>query len=203
MDTFRYVLGVLLISSLPPGLAWWFFVHPFVGFWRRLGATLTMVVMMVFMVTSVAALFYMRTPLIGRDLGTNNLLVVVGIALVAAGLYIHRKRKRYLTAGILVGIPEVHGDEKKRGQLLDQGPYGIIRHPRYVEILSLTFGYAAISNHVGAYVLSGLTVPVVHLLVLLEERELLDRFGEAYREYCERVPRYIPGRGFWDREARQ
>ncbi len=161
---------------------------------------MTMAVMTVFMVASVAALFYMRASLIGRDLGTNNLLVVVGIALVAGGLNIHRKRKRYLTARILVGIPEVHGDEKERGKLLDQGPYGIIRHPRYVEILLLTFGYAAISNHVGAYVLSGLAVPIVHLLVLLEERELLDRFGEAYREYRERVPRYIPAAGFWGRE---
>jgi protein-S-isoprenylcysteine O-methyltransferase Ste14 len=31
--------------------------------------------------------------------------------------------------------------------------------------------------------------------VLLEERELRDRFGAEYEEYCRRVPRYIPKRG--------
>jgi protein-S-isoprenylcysteine O-methyltransferase Ste14 len=31
-------------------------------------------------------------------------------------------------------------------------------------------------------------------VVLLEERELRDRFGAEYDEYCRRVPRYIPGR---------
>jgi protein-S-isoprenylcysteine O-methyltransferase Ste14 len=30
-------------------------------------------------------------------------------------------------------------------------------------------------------------------VVLLEERELRDRFGAEYDEYCGRVPRYIPG----------
>ena len=30
------------------------------------------------------------------------------------------------------------------------------------------------------------------LIVLFEERELRDRFGEAYAEYARRVPRFVP-----------
>jgi protein-S-isoprenylcysteine O-methyltransferase Ste14 len=192
MDRFRYVLGLLLVIGLPPGLAWWFIVHPFVGFWRRLGATVTMTLMTLFFIVSVSALFLFRDALIGRDLGASRPLVAVGIVFIGAGFQILIKRRKYLTTGILAGVPEVHAEEDKRGKLLDQGPYAAIRHPRYVEILFFTLGYAAVSNHVGPYVLAGLTFPIMHVLVLLEERELLDRFGEAYREYCERVPRYIP-----------
>jgi protein-S-isoprenylcysteine O-methyltransferase Ste14 len=36
--------------------------------------------------------------------------------------------------------------------------------------------------------------PLLHLIVLLEERELPDRFGEAYVDYSRRVPRYWPRR---------
>lgn len=37
-------------------------------------------------------------------------------------------------------------------------------------------------------------VPLRHLIVLLEERELRDRFGEAHADHARRVPRYWPGR---------
>ncbi len=194
MNTFRYVLGVFLIVGLPPGLAWWFFVHPFVGFWRRLGVKLTMTVMGMFFIVTVWPLFVMRDVLMGSDLGMSPPLLLVGIVLIGAGFYIAIKRRKYLTKSILAGVPEVQADEAKRGKLLDQGPYAVIRHPRYVEVLFVTLGYAAISNHVGPYVLAGLTFPIVHMIVLIEERELLDRFGEAYRAYSERVPRYFPRR---------
>ena len=43
--------------------------------------------------------------------------------------------------------------------------------------------------------LLGLCVPTLYLIVLLEERELRDRFGEEYEAYCRRVPRFVPKRG--------
>ena len=194
MDTLRYILGVFIVIGLPPGLAWWFFVHPFTDFWRRRGVAMTMTVMTVFVVGSMWGLFLVRDPLMGRDLGANQPLVAVGIILFCAAAFIAMKRKKHLPIRILAGVPELQADEEKRGELLDQGIYGRIRHPRYVEIIFFTFSYAAISNHVGPYVVAGLTIPVIHLLVLVEERELIDRFVEAYREYRERVPRYIPRR---------
>jgi protein-S-isoprenylcysteine O-methyltransferase Ste14 len=29
------------------------------------------------------------------------------------------------------------------------------------------------------------------MIVLLEERELLQRYGDEYRDYCEQVPRFF------------
>jgi protein-S-isoprenylcysteine O-methyltransferase Ste14 len=63
-----------------------------------------------------------------------------------------------------------------------------------VEVVLGVFGYAFIANHVGAWVIALATLPVLHGVVWLEERELSDRFGEAYEEYRRRVPRYLPGR---------
>lgn len=118
------------------------------------------------------------------------------VRLVGAAAHVSRKRRKFLTASILAGVPEVRMDEGKRGELLDQGPYAVIRHPRYVEIVLATLGYAAVSNYTGSWVVAAFAFPLLHLVVLLEERELRDRFGDAYREYCGRVPRYIP-RGRW------
>jgi hypothetical protein len=37
MDTFRHVLTLLMLMFMPGAVLFWFLVHPFVRFWRRLG----------------------------------------------------------------------------------------------------------------------------------------------------------------------
>jgi protein-S-isoprenylcysteine O-methyltransferase Ste14 len=192
VNTFRYILAVVLMVGLPPGLAWWFVVHPFVGLWRKVGVQGTMIVMTLFFAASVVGLVMIRDALLGPDLGLRWPLVVLGVALAAAAIFIAVKRKKYLTMRIIVGVPEVETDAEKRGKLLVEGPYALIRHPRYVEITLATFAYAAIANYVGCWILAILTIPMIHVVVILEERELTDRFGDAYREYATRVPRYFP-----------
>lgn len=194
MDAFRYTLGVLLLVGLPPGLSWWFAVHPFVGFWRKLGAKATMTVMILFFAVSVAGLVTARNTLLGADLGLRPPLFGLGVVLVVVAGYMAMKRRKYLTMRILAGIPEVEKEAERRGNLLAEGPYATIRHPRYVEVVLATFGYAAMANYLGCWVLALLTMPTIHCIVLLEERELRDRFGEEYRLYASRVPRYLPSR---------
>jgi len=194
METLRYVVGVLLVIGVPPGLTWWFIVHPFIGFWRRIGVRMTMAIMVLYFAVGVAGLLLARDWLLGADLGTQWSLIGVGVTLMAAAAYVGWKRRKYLTTRVLVGIPELQRDPERQGILLDQGPYALIRHPRYVEIALAVFAYAAIANYVGAWIMAVLSLPVLHLVVLVEEQELADRFGEAYLEYADRVPRYMPKR---------
>ena len=170
VNTFRYILGVVLVIGLPPGVAWWFVVHPFVGFWRKVGARGTMTVMILFFAVSVAGLAMIRDTLLGPDLGLRWPLVGLGAALSVAAMYIAVKRKKYLTMRILAGVPEVETEVGKRGKLLAEGPYALIRHPRYVEITLSAFGYAAVANYLGCWIVAILMIPVLHLVVLMEER---------------------------------
>jgi protein-S-isoprenylcysteine O-methyltransferase Ste14 len=191
-QTFQYVLGLLLVLGLPPGLTWWLLLHPFVGFWRRAGVGFTMVCMTLYFMGTIGALFAARRTLMGPYLGTSLPLTTVGLLLFIAGVAIGVRRKKHLTSRILAGVPEVHSDRGEQGELLGTGPYAVIRNPRYVEITMLSIAYAAVANYAGPYVIALLAFPVIHLVVLLEERELLDRFGDSYRDYCKRVPRYLP-----------
>ena len=195
MDTFRYIVGVLLVIGLPPGVALWFLVHPFIGFWRRLGVRFTMTVLGILLLVSVLGLVAVRDVLLGADLGLSRPLFAVGVVLLVVAIWISLKRRKYLTVRILVGIPEIQAEPEKQGRLLEEGPYAVIRHPRYVEVALATFGYAAIANYAGAWIVVVAMVPVLHLVVVLEERELRERFGQAYQDYADRVPRYIPRLG--------
>jgi protein-S-isoprenylcysteine O-methyltransferase Ste14 len=42
------------------------------------------------------------------------------------------------------------------------------------------------------YILVAVFVPLTYGVVLLEERELRERFGEEYERYCDKVPRFFP-----------
>ncbi len=193
MNSVRYFVAVVLLISLPPGLLLWFVIHPMAGFWRKLGAGWTYAILGLPVVGMMVGLFGVRTQLVSTDFGTSLPLIALGAICVAFGITIAVKRKKYLTMAILAGIPELsRGGEK--GKLLTEGIYGWIRHPRYVEALVGVLGYALIANYLGMYIMFALTVPAIYFIVVLEERELRDRFGSAYEEYSRRVPRFFPRR---------
>ena len=191
MDTARYVIGVLIVTFLPPGLIWWFAVHPFVAFWRKFGPRTTLTVMAVLSIGGVVALMTVRDTLLGRDLGTSWGLVALGAVLIVISFRIALARRPHLNKRILAGVPELDADPGSQ-TLLTEGIYARIRHPRYIEVGVGTLGYACFANHVGAWLVAMLTLPTLHLIVLIEERELATRFGAEWEAYRARVPRYLP-----------
>jgi hypothetical protein len=194
MNTARYVVAVVVLVSLPPGMLLWFVIHPFVGFWRRFGPVWTYVILTGPVIAMMLGLYLGRDTLLGADLGTSIPLIVLAVACLVVAIVTAKKRSKYLTKAILTGIPELRREGSDCGTLLTEGIYGRIRHPRYVEILFWVAAYAFFANFLGLYALLVLSVPTIYLIVLLEERELRARFGEEYEEYCRRVPRFVPNR---------
>lgn len=194
MDTARYVIGVLLVVALPPGILLWFAIHPFAGFWRQLGATWTYVALSPLIACLMFLAFVNRELVLGQDLGTHLWLLAPTAFCLAAGIVVARKRRREFSNRLVAGIPELSRD-KEKSRLITSGIYSRIRHPRYVELLLFVSAYAFFANHVGVYVTAALSFPALYLVVLIEERELRQRFGAEYEEYCRRVPRFLPARG--------
>ena len=81
----------------------------------------------------------------------------------------------------------------KDGELASQGPYSVVRNPLYIGSL---FGIVGMGLAVGIPLLAAALAVVFGMLypavVKQEERRLLEIFGEPYRRYYERVPRWIP-----------
>jgi len=188
MDAVRLFVAVMLFLSVPPAFGLWFAIHPFARSWRRIGAVGTYAVLMIPAVLFGWALWRMRARLIGADLGLQPSLLVLGALAAVVGSWIAVARRRHLTHRILVGVPELSSIDK--GRLLTEGIYGRVRNPRYIEFLLFVLAYACVANFSGVWVLVVLSVPTLHLIVLLEESELRDRFGAEYDEYCRRVPRW-------------
>ncbi len=87
--------------------------------------------------------------------------------------------------------PSVSGVRKDTA-LVTTGVYGFVRHPIYLGIfVSLSALALMVANLI-------VLLPTIALLVVLyasineEETILIDRFGDEYREYKKRTPRFIP-----------
>jgi len=81
-------------------------------------------------------------------------------------------------------------DEEENPDLVIRGAYCYVRHPMYVFSILLIWLMPAMT--VNLLVLFALFTLYFVLGSLHEEQLLLARFGDAYREYQERVPRFIP-----------
>jgi protein-S-isoprenylcysteine O-methyltransferase Ste14 len=193
MDQARHVVAILVLVSYPPAILFWYLLHPFVGFWRRVGPGVTYTLTVTLLALPVWAGWSFRSILLGRDLGTSWTLVGIAGVLMTAGLTVEGRCKKVLKRSTLVGLPEVRG-EKGPG-LLTQGIYGRVRHPRYVGAVLGLFSLCLFVNFSGVYVLLGVSLAALFGVIRLEERELLARFGPAYEDYMAEVPCILPLRG--------
>ena len=191
-DIARYFLGVFLVIALPPGLLFWLLIHPWARWWRRLGPIRTYLIVTPVLVALGALLFRVRGPLLGPDLGTNWSLIAIALVLYGGMTWLELQYWRHLSIATLIGVPELLPTEQRKGRLLQDGIYRVVRHPRYLSAGIGLIANALLINYVGLYILILLAFPAGYPLLALEERELIDRFGEAYREYQREVPRLIP-----------
>jgi protein-S-isoprenylcysteine O-methyltransferase Ste14 len=192
MDAVRHVLGVVGIATYPPALLFWFVIHPWARWWRRLGPAGTYLIMVPVLVFVGGLLFRVRGPLLGADLGTNWTLVGVALAFLAVSVSLEPMYRGQLSVTTLIGIPELLRTSRRSDTLLTEGVYRVVRHPRYLSVAIGLIGYALIANYVGLYVVALAAFPTLYAIAILEERELVDRFGEVYRAYQREVPRFIP-----------
>lgn len=191
MDSVRYFAATLTVVIAPPFFLSWLLVHPLATFWRKLGSA-TYFFILIFLIVSIigiSALYDIQQDLL--YIGTSQLTVWLSIPCFIIAVVMSYYYYRYLTVGILIGLPEIsRGDYP--GTLLTEGIYSKIRHPRYVGAFFLVLGWAFVANAPVPYIVVLSLIPVIRIIVYLEERELTRRFGSEYEKYCREVPRFFP-----------
>ena len=138
--------------------------------------------------------FQVRGPLLGRDLGTNWTLIGVSVLFYGTFAWLGSKYARHiihLSLAMRMGVPELSCAEGRQ-TLVREGIYRVVRHPVYLTAAVAGIAFALVVNYLGVYILFVSAFPLLYLITVLEEHELIDRFGEEYRRYQREVPRLIP-----------
>ncbi|MCF8882056.1 isoprenylcysteine carboxylmethyltransferase family protein [Erythrobacter sp. SN021] len=84
---------------------------------------------------------------------------------------------------------------QRTNTLASTGPYARIRHPQYVGFVLIMLGFLVQWPTLLTLAMFPILVVMYWRLALREEREVAADFGEEYRQYRNRVPRFIPK---WD-----
>jgi protein-S-isoprenylcysteine O-methyltransferase Ste14 len=135
------------------------------------------------------AALWLLTPWLDRfSLGAAAPVRLVGVGLALLGIV------------LLAWVHKTLGDnwspslEIRRGhELVERGPYALVRHPMYTAIGCALLGYAILSGN--ALVLFASPVPFAILVVSRlssEEALLRERFGDDYLAYARRTKRLLP-----------
>jgi protein-S-isoprenylcysteine O-methyltransferase Ste14 len=77
--------------------------------------------------------------------------------------------------------------------MVQNGPYRYVRHPMYSAFFIIGIGFLILSSNwlVGIIYLGAFLIMYL-ARVLPEEKMMIDRFGEPYRQYMKRTGRLFP-----------
>ena len=82
---------------------------------------------------------------------------------------------------------------RREEKLMTDGVYARMRHPQYTGLFLVVFGEGVVH---WPTIVSVAAFPIIVLAYVLlarkEERQMLAKFGDEYREYQRRVPMFIP-----------
>jgi protein-S-isoprenylcysteine O-methyltransferase Ste14 len=120
-----------------------------------------------------------------RSLGMQ----IAGAALILAAFALRVWARQHIR-GLYSGHVEIQADH----QLVQRGPYRLVRHPGYsgliLMVLGVVIGYSSL---IGLVAVPVLLLPGLAYRMHVEENLLAEQFGDAYRDYVRKTKALIPG----------
>lgn len=114
-------------------------------------------------------------------------LSLIGIGLMIAGLVVNR---------LAISALGKFWDKlviKEDHRLITEGIYAYIRHPIYTSYLLLFLGYTVLFQApISAIIFMAVLSIWYGSRISLEESMLIEKFGDAYRQYCTKTKRLFP-----------
>ncbi len=77
-------------------------------------------------------------------------------------------------------------------KLVDKGPYSIIRHPQYLGGILFTISITFWTQILLSLILTIIIIILTYQWTYVEDKKLIDKFGENYIKYKSKVPRLNP-----------
>lgn len=156
---------------------------------RRFGLPGVMIIAAV-----VTRIRYLPGPAIPR-LGWGIVLPVLGWVLIGVGVLLGLRAVQVFGIDNLTMLYVYFPEES---HIVNHQIYSILRHPAYAAVQAITFGLALLNGSWAALICALVfSLGLWGWVLLVEENELIQRFGAAYADYRKRVPAFLPHLRDW------
>ena len=128
----------------------------------------------------------LATPLFLRDQQLSLLTFIIGLFFIIIGFLIAIRALTVFGIDYMALVYIYYPDES---ELNENQIYSIVRHPAYFALILVALG-----GWIGCLTLYAFTSCIIFILGInihlrfVEEKELLERFGQGYQDYKEKVP---------------
>ena len=80
---------------------------------------------------------------------------------------------------------------RKKGvsNIVDSGIYGVIRHPMYLGAMIMFFSHIFLGQNWIVAIGTTVALACCYLIILLDEEQNLEKYGDDYKLYMQKVPR--------------
>lgn len=185
------LLALMAIMFFPVIPLFWIPVHYETRFFRSIG--LFTYLLPAFLWPFLAYLIYQNSAILLQfRIDLPEFLNGFGILLLVIGILLHIWTGLLLGLWGLIGVPEI--STMTKGRLITKGPFSVVRHPTYLAHTLMFSGIFLITGVIAVGIVTLIDIIVVNSLIIpLEEKELLNRFGKEYESYKKRISRFFPG----------
>ncbi|HWR17587.1 MAG TPA: isoprenylcysteine carboxylmethyltransferase family protein [Terriglobales bacterium] len=183
-------IACCIYASIP---SFWLVIHPRAGMWRtrkHQGKAVYKFLVPMWMSMWVA-LYLVTYPFRHVLLYRHKWTWLIAILFFAGGLFLYHKGRHGFSPLQLSGHHELEPDRHAQ-RLVIQGIRERVRHPIYLGHLLEMIGWSIGTGMLACWILTMFAVLTGIFMIRTEEGELVQRFGNDYREYQKRVPAIMP-----------
>ncbi len=183
-------IACCVYASIP---SFWLVIHPRAESWRQRHRERRPVykLLLPLWIGMWIALFAITYPIHRIVLYREYWTWIVAGFFFAAGLFLYARARRGFSPLQLSGHHELQPEQHEQ-RLVVHGIRERVRHPIYLGHLCELFAWSIGSGLAACWALTGFAILSGAIMIRHEERELVSRFGEAYREYQQSVPAILP-----------
>ena len=186
-------LAIMMIMMWPAVPMFLIELHLSISFWRRLGLWTYLVIIAEWLPIGITLLL-LQGIFLSRDFTLGLPFLILGIVMIVMALVLHGWTAKLICLKATIGYSELKPNtEAQNHALVTTGPFSIVRHPSYWAHAAIMLGIFFVTGVVATGIIALIDLAINYFVTTtLEDHELVDRFGDQYRQYQKSVPKFFP-----------